>query len=156
MRRLTPLIVLAVAAVSFLAFRPATTTDAGDLEGVWKTVHVTLTNDEGTEEFDSPAPNLTIYTATHYATVFVVGEEPREALPEDPTDAQLLAAWRRFRATAGTYEVKGNEIHNKVIVSKNPNWRENTATLEVDGDTMVYTFTTDAGLTVKVRYTRVE
>ncbi len=160
MRRLTPLIVLAVAAVSFLALRPAATTDASAVEGVWKTVHVTLTNPEGTQEIDSPAANHTIYTATHYAFVFVVGEEPRETLPEDPTDEQLLNASRRFRASAGTYEVEGNEIHQKVIVHKSPNLTaeqiERSSTFEVDGDTMVVTFTTDAGLTVKVRSTRVE
>lgn len=160
MRRFIPLIVLMVAGVSFLALRAAPTADASAVEGVWKTVHVTLTNDEGTQEFDSPAPNLTIYTATHYASVAVGGEGPREALPEDPTDEQLLAAWRRVLAEAGTYEVEGNEIHAKVIVSKSPNataeQRERTWTFEVDGDTMVQTFTIDDGLTIKVRYTRVE
>ena len=44
MRRLITLIVLAVAAVSFLAFRPATTIDATAVEGVWKAVHFTATN----------------------------------------------------------------------------------------------------------------
>ena len=159
MRRLITLIVLAVAAVSFLAFRPATTTDATAVEGVWKIVHVTITNDEGTEENDwTTMPNLTIYSGSHFATVFAF--EPREMLPEDSADEQLLAAWRPFIAIAGTYEVKGNEIHTKVIVDKDPNstaeQEENSAPFEVDGDTMVQTFTTDAGTTFVLKYTRVE
>ena len=89
------------------------------------------------------------------------GEEARAELPEDPTDEQLLAAWRPFFARAGTYEVKGHEIHTKVIVGKNPNataeQEENSASFEVDGDTMFQTFTNDAGtVTFKVKYTRVE
>ncbi len=160
MRRLTPLIVLAVAAVSFLALRAAPTTDASAVDGVWKAVHVTITNDEGTQENEITTPNLTILTATHFATVFLLGDEPRAELPEDPTDEQLLAAWRPLIANAGTYEVKGDEIHTKVIVAKSPNataaQAEDSAPFEVDGDTMVRTFTTDTGSTIRVKYVRVE
>ena len=161
MRRLTFLIVLAVAAVSFVAFRPATTTDNSSTEGVWKAVHVTVTNEEGTQENEITQPNLTIYTGKHYASLWVGGQEPRERLSEDPTDEQLLAALRRFRGSAGTYEVKGHEIHMKVIVHRNPNTmaeqRESSAPFEVHGDTMVATFTNPAGTsTFKVKYVRVE
>ncbi len=65
-----------VAVGSFLMFRPAATTDASDLEGVWKVVYVTITNDEGTQENEITQPNLTIFTATHYASVNVFGQEP--------------------------------------------------------------------------------
>ena len=158
MRRLTVFIVLAVAAVSFVAFRPATTTDASAVEGVWKTVHVTRSDANGTQENEITTPNLTIFTATHFANVRT-GQ--REELAEDPTDEQLLAAWRPFNASAGTYEVKGNEIHTKIIVHKSPNvtaaQRENSAPFEVAGDTMHRTFTNQAGtVTWKVKYVRVE
>jgi hypothetical protein len=152
MRRLTPLIVLVIAAVSFLAFRPSTTTNASAVEGVWKAVHVTTA---AGEEIERTTPNLMIFTATHYASVRT-NQPPREQLPDDPTDEQLLAAWRPFNASAGTYEVQGNEIHAKVIVAKDPNstaeQRENTSTFEVDGDTLIRTF----GGGAVVRYTRVE
>ena len=158
MRRFTFLIVFVVAAGSFLAFRPATTTDASAVEGVWKTVHVTITNDEGTQENETTTPTLTIFTEGHYASLRV-GE--RETLPAEPTDEQLLAAWRPFNANAGTYEVYGNEIRTKVIVAKSPNatatQRERSSTFEVDGDTLIRTFTSEDGTTTfKVRYTRVE
>ena len=162
MRRLIPLIVLMVTVGSFLAFRPATTTDATAVEGVWKAVHVTITGDEGTQENEFTQPNLHIYTAKHYASMRIGGvdQEPREMLPEDPTDEQLLAAWRPLFANAGTYEVKGNEIHTKMIVAKSPNataeQSENSTPFEVDGDTMYRTFTNDAGTTFKVKYVRVE
>ena len=162
MRRLIPLIVLAVAVVSFLAFRPAATTDANPIEGVWKSVHVTVTNDEGTEEIEITQPSLTIFTATYYASLRIGGgQEPRDLLPEDPTDEQFNAALRRFNASAGTYEVKGNEIHTKIILHRNPNTmaeqRERSATFEVDGDTMYRTFTnSNTGNRLRVKYVRVE
>ena len=152
MRRLILLLVLVAAAGSFLAFRPIMTTNATAVEGVWKLVHVTTA--EG--DFDSPQPSILLFTAGHYAVVSVRGTEPRETLPEEPTDEQLLAAWRRFRASAGTYEVSGNEIHTKVIVARNPNataeQAERSSTFEVDGDTMVRTL----GNGVVVTYTRIE
>ncbi len=151
MRRLAVLLVLVVAAGSFLAFRPAMTTDTA-VEGVWKTVHVTT----ATEDRDAPQPGILIFTAGHYASVFVGGREPRGTFPEEPTDEQRLAAWGRFFASAGTYEVSGNEMTTKVIVARNPNntaeQLERSSTFELDGDTMVRTLSNG----VVVTYTRIE
>ena len=152
MRRLTLLLVLVVAGgLTALGFR-ATTTEVTSVEGVWKTVHVTT----ATEDRDSPQPGILLFTAGHYASVAVRGTEPRETFPEEPTDEQRLAAWRRFFASAGTYEVSGNEIHTKVIVARNPNLTaeqaERSSTFEVDGDTMVRTLSSGVVLT----YTRLE
>ena len=152
MRRLTILVVLVVAAGSFLAFRPTMTTDASAVEGVWKQVHVTTAN----LDFDTTQPSILLFTAGHYAALTVRGTEPRETFPEEPTDEQRLAAWSRFFANAGTYEVTGNEIHTKVIVARDPNATaeqvERSSTFEVDGDTMVRTFSNG----VVVTYTRIE
>ena len=150
MRRLTLLRVLVVAAGSFLAFRPTMTTQVSAVEGVWN--HVTTA--EG--DFDATQPSILLFTAGHYAAVSVRGTEPRETFPEEPTDEQRLAAWSRFFANAGTYEVRGNDMHTKVIVERNPNATaeqvERSSTFEVDGDTMVRTF--DNGLVIT--YTRIE
>ncbi len=152
MRRLILLLVLVVAGGSFLAFRPMTTEDTA-VDGVWKTVHVTTA--EG--DFDrTQVPSILLFTAGHYAALTVRGTEPKETFPEEPTDEQRLAAWRRFFANAGTYEVHGNEIHMKVIVARNPNrtaeQAERSSTFEVDGDTMVRTLSNGVVLT----YTRIE
>jgi len=162
MRRFGILIVSAIATVSLLAFQPTSTPDASALKGVWQSTHVTVTNEEGTREFDITQPNLLIFTEGHYARLTVRGENARELLPEDDaTDEQLLAAWRRFNANAGTYQVRGNEITTKVTVAKNPNGmaeqRESTGTFEVDGNTLVRTGTNSAGTTTfTVTYSRLE
>ncbi len=152
MRRLILLLVPVVAAGSFLAFRPTMTTQVSAVEGVWKQVHVTT----ATGDFDTTQPSILLFTAGHYAALTGRGTEPRETFPEEPTDEQRLAAWRRFFANAGTYEVHGNEIHTKVIVARNPNLTaeqaEGSSTFEVDGDTMVRTFSNG----VVVTYTRIE
>ena len=127
------------------------TTDTA-VEGVWKLVHVTT----ATGDFDTTQPGILLFTAGHYASVAVRGTEPRETFPEEPTDEQRLAAWGRFFARAGTYEVNGNEIHTKVIVARNPNLTaeqaERSSTFELDGDTMVRTLSNGVVLT----YTRIE
>ncbi len=150
-RSIAGILVPVVAAGSFLAFRPMTT-EVTAVEGVWKSVHVTTA--EG--DFDATQPSILLFTAGHYASVAVRGREPRETFPEEPTDEQRLAAWGRFFASAGTYEVRGNEIHTKVIVARNPNataeQAEFSSTFEVDGDTMVRTFSNG----VVVTYTRIE
>ena len=137
MRRLTLLIVLLVAAVSFLALRPATTT----VEGVWKIVHFTVTTDEGTVEGDINQPNLMIFSGRHYASIFPSG------------------GGGEMSAQGGTYEVKGNEIHFRIIATSPntspnvpPEQEEESATFEVDGDTLVMTYTDGPVVT----FTRVE
>ncbi len=134
MRRLTYLIVLVVAAGSWLALRPATRTDATAVEGVWKIVHGTVTSDEGTVEEDINQPNLTIFSGSHYASVFPSGV-PGESI-----------------ASAGTYEVKGNEIHLRAIATSPNVPPEISGTFELDGDTWVVTWTNG----VVVTSTRVE
>jgi len=157
MRRLTFGIVLVVAAVSVLALSAAATTDASAVEGVWKYVSITYTTPEGTQEIDITQPSFLIFTAKHYASLFVTGGEPRAELPEGATDEQLVAAWRPFIAHAGTYEVKGNEIHQKMLLNKSPKQSDGTpGTFEVDGDTLVRTGTPAPGVTVVVKCVRVE
>ena len=137
MRRLTVGIVLLVAAGLALATRAGTTTDASAVEGVWKIVHSTVTNEQGTVEEDIDEPNLTIFTGSHFASVF----------PGDGVN----------HANAGTYEVKGNEIHLRVVVATFPDETpEGSATFDLDGDTLVLTFTTADSGTLSVTSTRVE
>ncbi len=151
-RSIAGILVPVVAAGSFLAFRPTMTTQVSAVEGVWKLVHVTTAE----QDFDTTRPSILIFTARHYAALDVRGAEPREPFPEEPTDEQRLAAWSRFFANAGTYEVRGNEIHTKVIVARSPNLTaeqaERSSTFELDGDTMVRTLSNGVVLT----YTRIE
>lgn len=162
MRRLIPFSILVVAAVSFVAFRPAARMDASSVAGVWKTVSVTiLGGPQGGTELEMAQPSLSIFTERHFATVFVVGMQPRATLAEDATEEQLLAAWAPFQALAGTFELSGDELRTKLIVSKSPNetaeQKEETSIFEVDGDTLYRTFMDEWGNpALKVKFVRVE
>lgn len=163
MRRVSIFLVLAASAALLLAFRsvPTTATEVSSIQGVWKAVSWVRTNAEGTEEGQVTQPNLTIFTTGHYAGGTVRGSEPREVLPEDATDEQRLAAWRRYGGGAGTYRLEGNTLSTKVIVAKSPNataeQRENTSMVEVDGDTLRRTWTNaENNSSWTTTYTRVE
>ena len=154
MRRLTVLLVGVVAAGSFLAFRPMTT-EVTAVEGVWTVIHVTW---EG-ETFDrTQVPSILILTAGHYASVTVRGTEPRETLPEEPTDEQRLAAWSPFFASAGTYEVSGSKLTLHVMLARVPSGVGSSPELEyrIEGDQLITTATSNAGVTTRTTYIRLD
>ncbi len=161
MRKLAILLVPAAMAASVMALRPATDHSYSAVEGVWKSVEVTVTTADSTYTNEVTEPNLLIFTKRYYAGLRILRAEPRLELPDEPSDEQLLAAWRPFRAGAGTYEVSGSEITTKVIVAKNPNataeQRENTSAFELEGDVMHRTFTNrTTGDQFRVKYVRAE
>jgi hypothetical protein len=70
------------------------------------------------------------------------GDKPRPDLPQkDATDAQKVAVWTPFMATAGTLEVKGSTVILKPIVAKDPNGMAPgnfmTADFKVEGNTLI-------------------
>ncbi len=161
MRKLAILLVPAAMAASVMALRPATDHTDPAVEGVWKTVEITVTTSDSTYTNEVTQPNLLVLTKRHYARMRIGGAEPRPELPDEPSDELLLAAWRPFRANAGTYEVSGSEMTLKVIVAKNPNdqaeQRERTTAFELEGDVMHRTFTSSTtGDQFRVKYVRVE
>ena len=153
MRKLTLLLVVLVAAGSFSAFRPSTTTTAEDLAGVWKMVRATS---PAGESVDVTWPTIMIYSEGYYAAVLSIGE--RDLLPDEPTDAQRLAAFDAFDAVAGTYQVQGDRLHARVIVAQNPNdvmaaeEIDAGTSFNIDGDTLTITL----GNGLVVTYTRLE
>jgi len=126
--------------------------DESPVQGAWITSGVTFP--DGTAR-SSPQPGLFIFTSTHYSMMYVPGDEPRADLGEEPTDAEAAAAYRRFVANSGRYEVSGTEITTRAFVAKYPNlmhaWPDYTTTYSfaVDGDQMQLTFV--SGLIITLR-----
>ena len=162
MRRLIPLIALTIAVTSVVAFRPTHRADASSVVGAWKVVSATvLGGPQAGAEFELSQPSLAVFTERHFATVLVSGMQPRVTLPDEPTNEQLLAAWRPVQAMAGTYEIVGGELRTRLIVSKSPNetaeGTEETSTLELDGDALYRTFMDEQGdPALRVKFVRVE
>jgi len=88
--------------------------------GVWRVAEVTTTGPNGHKNTD-PQPGLYIFTARHYAQERVTSDTPRVELPTaGRTDDQVAEAFVPFNANAGTCDVKGDEIHYKRVIAKNP------------------------------------
>jgi hypothetical protein len=144
-----------------LAFRPApeAKSDASSLEGAWKTVQVHAELQDTTWTRGEDRPNLTVFADGHWAALRVAGDGARAELPEDPTDEQLLEAWRPFRASGGTYSVSGSTLSTTTTIAKSPNamGNEGSSTFTLDGDKLVRVFTNEEnGNTWTVTYKRAD
>ena len=114
----------------------------GSIQGVWRTVEVTMTGPAARTITQIP-PNLTILTARHYSRINIDAEAPRPVLA-DVTKAsadELRAVWGPFVGEAGTYEVTpGSLITMRPIAAKNPAVMGPgvfiTYTYKLDGDTI--------------------
>ena len=117
----------------------------GSIQGVWRTVEVTMTGPAARTITQIP-PNLTILTARHYSRVEDQSERPRP-IPADVTKAsadELRAVWGPFVSEAGTYEVTpGGIMTMRPIASKNPAVMGPgvfiTYAYKLDGDTLSLT-----------------
>ena len=155
-----PIVMLGLAAI-VLAFRPAPDSiDASSLNGAWKvvTVHAELQDTTFTREEDRP--NMLLFTDGHWASVRIAGDGTRAELPEEPTDEQLLEAWRPLRASAGSYSVSGNTITSKTLIAKNPNsmgGEEWDSEFSLEGDKLVRVFRNEEnGNTWTVTFARMD
>jgi hypothetical protein len=104
------------------------------LVGVWRVTEIVSPKGEPNA---NPQPTVYIFTARHYSHVSVTSVKPRpnHAGP-DVTDSQKLEMWEPFTATAGTYELKGNEFTIRPMVAKNPGFMTpgNSTTFELTAD----------------------
>jgi hypothetical protein len=112
-----------------------------------------VTNWEDADGQDAPVPGVGLFLYTEsgqYSMMFVTGEA-RKATGDDPTDADLAAAYNGFIANSGRYSVTGGEIMYEAAVAKDPAYMSqfeplggegNAATLmfRVEGDTLTLEF----------------
>jgi len=92
-----------------------------ELAGGW--IVTSWTAPDGTVN-SSPQRGLFVFTATgQYSMMYVPGDEPRPRYPgEDPTDAEMLAAYQSLVANSGRYTVDGNKLTYEAYVAKDPNY----------------------------------
>jgi hypothetical protein len=119
---------------------------AKSFEGVWKVTKVVRTGANASTN-THPQPSLEIFYRGYYSLIKDMSSEPRKPSPaaKDPTkltEAEKIARyeeWDPFRASAGTYEVKGNTIITHNIVAKLAKGMTATeeATIKFEGNTFV-------------------
>ena len=97
---------------------PEEATVGNELIGVWKIAEITFA-DPQTPAVTEPETGIAIFTEKYVS--YTGASAPRVELPEDPTDAQLAAAFKSFMAMVSSYEVEGNIITGYPVVGLNPN-----------------------------------
>ena len=154
---LWPLLLLGV-----LALTPMLAS-AQSLEGVWRrTEGVTEGGpNAGTISGSDMQPGLLIYTQDHYSVVVLNGTEARPLIPQNPTDADLVATWGPLAAQSGTYEVNGSTItYHRVVAKAAANMLPANATFSrefrIDGNTLQTSGTNADGSVTTFTYRRVE
>ena len=115
------------------------------LVGAWRVVEVTMTGPNGST-ISSPQPGLMLFTEKYYSIMRVEGDHPRPELPRDQskaTAADFRAVWDPLNAHSGAYEIYGDKITMRRIVTKNPiamrpgNYA--VYSFKITGDTLVIT-----------------
>ena len=119
------------------------------IQGVWKIVKTSTAGPNGRtiDKSASELGGMIIVTAKHFAYVDVTADKPRPALPPGgavkATADELRGTWGPFDAQAGTYELKGNETTQNVLVAKAPGLMQPGASyvmsFKFDGDTLMIT-----------------
>jgi hypothetical protein len=111
------------------------------LEGVWQYTEI-IPPAADAQPNPIPPGSLLIFTKKHYSLILI--PTPRPELPQqNATDAQKVATWEPFMASAGTYEVNGNTFTAKSSAAKNPSamapdgWI--TSEFKIEGNTLITT-----------------
>jgi len=97
-----------------------TASASSGLKGAWKTVEQSGRSPNGDWAVGAtPYLSLYIFTDKHYSYMFAPGVAPRGLFagdPNQPTDAEKVAAYNSFVAGSGTYTLTLN-----AVLHKNPN-----------------------------------
>jgi hypothetical protein len=138
-------------------------TTAQGFEGAWRVTEV-VTTGPGARTMRSPQPGMLLFTGRYYSYTLVTGDQPRPDQPRGlPTAEALVMLWNPFSANAGTFEVSGNTMTRRPIVSKSPDAMApgafNAYTFRMSADTLWLTTARTEGGPARnpttVRYVRV-
>ena len=98
---------------------------AQNLKGAWKIVEQSGRSPGGDWTVGAtPYLSLYIFTDKHYSYMFAPGLGPRRLFagdPNQPTDAEKVAAYNSFVAGSGTYTLTGSTLTLNAVLHKNPN-----------------------------------
>ena len=102
-----------------------TASTSPDLKGAWKIVEQSgRSPGEVWTVGATPYLSLYIFTDKHYSYMFAPGLAPRRLFagdPNQPTDAEKVAAYTSFVAGSGTYTLTGSTLTLNAVLHKNPN-----------------------------------
>ena len=143
-------------AVSLAQTRPQ---QVPPIYGVWQVVEQTI--DGRTLSGVSLGLGFHVYTPKYFAVIRETEAPPRAALasPNTATAAELLAAWGPFVAQAGTYEMSGDTVTERVLVAKDVTNMQKAGVMRryrVEGNTLTIEPSRSGGLETTLKLIRVE
>ena len=128
---------------------------ADAIVGVWRESERIFTGPNAKTDTHRAA-SVVIFTKGYYSIDMVLSDVARQELPRGATGRQKVDAYQSFLGLAGTYEINGNTLTLKHLVSMDPN-------LMRDGSTELDTFRLEGhdtlwltGKTDTVKLTRLE
>jgi len=122
---------------------PAAAQAGSDLHGGW-----VISGWQAPEGQEGPVPQRGLFMFTesgHYSMMYVVGE-PRAPLDEEPTDADIAAAYNPFIANSGRYSVSGNEVTYEAFMAKDPAYMSRFEGTGGSGNAQSFTYSLDGGI----------
>jgi hypothetical protein len=123
-------------APSQIAEKAGVPASGGVLEGAWHVAEL-KTADVSAQD---PA-SVFLFSGNHYSIAYTNSAAPRIpfAKPDAPTDAERVQAFGTIVANSGTYEVAGDTLVIRPVISKNPNYMgggEDRFVFRAVGDTL--------------------
>ncbi len=107
-----------------------------------------------------PGLGLLIFTERHYSMFVNAGDRPDVPPGSGPlaTDELRLAAFASFIANAGTYEVSGSKLTLHLMLARSPSGLGSSPVLgyRIEGDRLITTATTSAGVETRTTYIRLD
>ncbi len=129
---------LAAASVS-----PAEAQTANELYGGW-----IIAGWEAPAGQTGPTPRRGLFVFSesgHYSIMYVIGD-PRAPLGENPSDAEVAAAYGPLVANSGRYSVSGDVITYEAFMAKDPAYMSRFVATGGEGNAQTMTFTIDDGV----------
>lgn len=108
-------------ALAIIFFSLPLSAKAQQLAGAWKLERYSFEGEAIKGEVNPAQASLFLFTDSHYSISYVLGDAPRSALPDSPTNEQVAAAYRSFVSNSGRYELTDSTLLTYPILTRNPN-----------------------------------
>ena len=98
------------------------------------------------QEGPPPRRGLFVFSESgHYSIMYVIGD-PRAPLGENPTDAEVAAAYGPLVANSGRYSVSGDVITYEAFMAKDPAYMSRFLATGGEGNAQTMAFSIDDGV----------
>jgi hypothetical protein len=112
----------------------ASTAAESSIEGVWQIT--SIYRDDERPDIPEALPSQFIFTKTRYSIVWhpVATAIKSFATPWQPTDAEKIQRYGEFVVNTGTYEIEGDRLITRPVISKSPGFMGGRQIYGIDWD----------------------